>query len=395
MLDSLIAKRMEGLEGSAVREILKLTQQPNIISFAGGLPSPESFPVDTLREITEKVYMDQGLQVLQYGITEGYKPLLDFLAGWLKTDKKIDANIDEIQITSGSQQGIDLVSRVFLNAGDEVVIESPSYLSAFQVFNLYNAKYISIDSDEDGMKVSQLQELLEEGRRPKIVYTVATYQNPTGITLSMERRKQLVDLADRYNFYIIEDNPYGELAFDGKEVPTLKSLDKNGRVLYLGSFSKIVAPGLRIGYIVAKPEIRKIITVAKQASDVHSSNLPQYIIYEYCKQGHLTPQIKKICALYKEKRDAMLTALEEFFPPEANWTRPRGGLFIWVELPKACNCTELLALAVSRGVAFVPGTPFFVDNKGQNTMRLNFSNASLDLIQEGIGKLGNVVKGYL
>jgi DNA-binding transcriptional MocR family regulator len=395
MMDLLFAKRMENLGGSAVREILKLTQKPNIISFAGGLPSPESFPVEELREITDKVYRDYGVQVLQYGITEGYQPLLEFLSGWLKTAKHIEAEPEEIQITSGSQQGIDLVSKVFLNAGDEVVIESPSYLSAFQVFNLYRAKYIPIDSDEEGMKTDTLGKLLEEGHRPKIVYTVATYQNPTGITLSMDRRKALLELADKYNFFIIEDNPYGELAFDGEEIPTLKSLDKTGRVFYLGSFSKIVSPGLRLGYVVAKPEIRKKITVAKQASDVHSSNLSQYIIYEYCRRGCLPAQIKKICALYKVKRDAMLKALEESFPAEAGWTRPQGGLFIWVELPQTCNCTDLLARAVSRGVAFVPGNPFFVDNSGQNTMRLNFSNASLDQINEGIGMLGTVIKEYL
>jgi 2-aminoadipate transaminase len=395
MMDLLFAKRMENLGGSAVREILKLTQRPNIISFAGGLPSPDSFPVDELREVTNKVYLDYGVKMLQYGITEGYQPLLEFIAGWLKTAKGIETSSDEIQITTGSQQGIDLVSRVFLNAGDEVVIESPSYLSAFQVFNLHRVKYIPVDSDEDGMKVNELEKMLIEGHRPKIVYTVPTYQNPTGITLSLERRKRLIELADKYNFYIIEDNPYGELSYDGEQIPTLKSMDKSGRVFYLGSFSKIVAPGLRIGYVVAHSEIRQKITVAKQACDVHSSNLSQYIIYEFCRQGFLNPHIKKICELYKVKRNAMFLALEEYFPVETNWTRPKGGLFIWVKLPEACSSTDLLGLAVAQGVAFVPGNPFFVDNSGQNTMRLNFSNAALDQIKEGIDKLGGVIKEYL
>lgn len=394
-MDLLFARRMENVGGSAVREILKLTQQPNIISFAGGLPSPESFPMEELRRITDRIYQDYGVQFLQYGITEGYAPFLELISGWLKDAKNIATSPEEIQITTGSQQGIDLVSKVFLNAGDEVVIESPSYLSAFQVFNLYRATYLPVDSDDDGMKVAELAKLLKDGRRPKIVYTVPTYQNPTGITMSNDRRKALLDLAEEYNFYIIEDNPYGELAYDGGQVPTLKSLDYSGRVIYLGSFSKIVAPGLRIGYVVARPEIRKQITVAKQASDVHSSNLSQVIIYEFCKQGCLGPQIQKICDLYKVKRDAMLAALDRSFPPEANWTRPQGGLFIWVTLPEGCNTTDLLAKAVAQGVAFVPGNPFFVDNSGQNTLRLNFSNASLDQINEGIRKLGAVIKSYL
>lgn len=395
MMDLLFARRMENVGGSAVREILKLTQQPNIISFAGGLPSPESFPVAELRQITDRIYQDYGVQFLQYGITEGYAPFLDFIAGWLKEEKNIGASPSEIQITTGSQQGIDLVSKVFLNAGDEVVIESPSYLSAFQVFNLYRSQYIPVDSDDGGMKVVELEKSLRQGRRPKIVYTVPTYQNPTGITMSNDRRQALLDLAEQYNFYIIEDNPYGELAYDGGQVPTLKSLDRHGRVIYLGSFSKIVAPGLRIGYVVARPEIRRQITVAKQASDVHSSNLSQVIIYEFCRQGLLGPQIEKICRLYKVKRDAMLAALDRFFPATAEWTRPEGGLFIWATLPEGSNTTDLLARAVEQGVAFVPGNPFFVDNSGQNTLRLNFSNASLDQINEGIARLGAVIKSYL
>lgn len=389
-----MAERMENMSGSAVREILKLTQQPNMISFAGGLPSPDSFPVAKLQEITNEVYSKSGAQMLQYGITEGYKPLNEFIAQWLKSSKNITATPEDIQITSGSQQGIDLVSRVFLNAGDQVVVESPSYLSAFQVFNSYQVKYLPIPSDDQGMQVDELEKVLAENK-PKLVYTVATFQNPTGITMSLERRKKLLQLADKHKLIIIEDNPYGELRYEGEHVPTLKSLDTQGRVVYLGSFSKVVAPGLRTGYAVAHPEIRTKITIAKQAADVHSSNLSQQIIYEYCNRGYLDPHIQEICRAYGVKRDTMFKALDEHFPKAVKWTRPEGGLFIWVELPQGCDTTELLQKAVEHRVAFVPGTPFFVNNTGQNTLRLNFSNASFEQIEYGIAKIGEVIKEYL
>lgn len=391
-----LAERMGNMSGSAVREILKLTQQPNMISFAGGLPSPDSFPVAKLQEITNEVYSRFGAQMLQYGITEGYKPLNEFIAQWLKASKNITSSPDDIQITSGSQQGIDLVSRVFLNIGDQVVVESPSYLSAFQVFNSYQVNYLPIPSDDRGMQVDELEKALADNtNKPKLVYTVATFQNPTGITMSLERRKKLLQLADKHNLIIIEDNPYGELRYEGEHVPTLKSLDTQGRVVYLGSFSKVVAPGLRIGYAVAHPEIRAKITIAKQAADVHSSNLSQQVIYEYCNRGYLEPHIREICRAYGVKRDAMFKALDEHFPKEVKWTRPEGGLFIWAELPAGCDSTELLKRAVEHRVAFVPGSPFFVNNTGRNTLRMNFSNASLEQIDYGITKIGEVIKEYL
>ncbi len=385
------ANRMRNVCGSAVREILKITQQSDIISFAGGFPSPESFPVEKLQQITSEVYGKYGSQMLQYGITEGFAPLKEFVANWLKSSKGINTSTDEIQITSGSQQGIDLVSRVFLDPGDEVVVESPSYLSAFQIFNTYQVNYLTIPSDNDGMQVDQLEELLKTNK-PKIVYTVATFQNPTGTTMSLERRKKLLDLANQHDFLIIEDNPYGELRYEGEHVPTLKALDTTGRVIYLGSFSKVVAPGLRVGYLIAHPEIRAKVTIAKQATDVHTSNLSQQIIFEYCSRGYLDPHIERICKVYGEKRDAMFRALEQYFPKEVTWTRPEGGLFIWLELPEGSDATALLPKAVEHKVAFVPGTPFFADGTGNNTMRLNFSNATFEQIDTGIQKLGEVLK---
>jgi len=385
---------MANAEGSAVREILKLTQKPEMVSFAGGLPSPESFPVDRLREITAEVFARSGLQVLQYGITEGYQPLREFLSNWLRNTKGIAADPEDIQITSGSQQGIDLVSRVFLDSGDLVVVENPSYLSAFQIFNSYQAAYLPVPSDDLGMRVEELEMLLES-HKPKIIYTVPTFQNPTGITMSLARRKKLLRLAEEHDLVIIEDNPYGELRYEGEHVPTLKSLDTQGRVIYLGSFSKVVAPGLRVGYLVAGPEIRARVTIAKQGVDVHTSNLSQQIIYEYCHKGYLDPHIREVCQAYGAKRDAMQRAMERYFPPEVRWTRPEGGLFIWVELPEKCDSTELLKETVQHNVAFVPGKPFFVNNSGLNTMRLNFSNASPEQIEYGIAKLGGIIKEYL
>lgn len=391
-----LAGRMDGMAGSAVREILKVTQKPDIISFAGGLPSPESFPVAELKEITAAIFAEAGAQMLQYGVTEGFQPLREFLAGWLKTTKNIPAAPDDIQITSGSQQGIDLVSKVFLDPGDQVAIESPSYLAAFQIFNSYQARYLPVSSDEQGMCTDHLEELLQNpDNRPKLVYTVATFQNPTGITMSLERRKRLLELAERYNLLIVEDNPYGELRYEGEDIPTLKALDTNGRVIYLGSFSKVVAPGLRTGYAVVPPAIRPKLTIAKQAADLHSSNLSQEILYEFCRRGLLDPQIKKIRAAYRVKRDAMFTALEKNFPAGVRWTKPKGGLFLWVELPAGSDTAALLPIAVEHKVAYVPGTPFYAGGGGENAMRVNFSNATIEQIDRGVAELGTVIAGSL
>jgi len=383
------AKRFENLSGSAVREILKLTQQKDIISFGGGMPSADSFPVDELAKLAADTFADHGEQMLQYGTSEGYQPLREWIAGWLKA-KGWNVTVDNILIISGSQQGLDLTSKAFLDPGDQVVIESPSYLSAFQIFNSYQASYLAVPSDDQGMKMDELEKVLVNNN-PKLIYSIPTFQNPTGITMTLERRKQLIELANKYDVIIIEDDPYGYLRYSGEPVPSLKALDTEGRVIYLGSFSKIVAPGLRVGFAVADPAILGKMVIGKQATDVHTSNLSQQIVYRYCSQGMLEPHIEKICAMYKAKRDAMLAAMDRHFPKEVTWTRPEGGLFIWCTLPEGLVSAELLKEAVAKKVAFIPGAPFYLGGQGQNMMRLNFSNAEMDLIDEGIKRIGEVL----
>lgn len=387
------AKRMDNLSGNLIREILKLTAQPDIISFAGGMPSPGSFPIAELKEAAMEAFDQAGAQVLQYGETEGYKPLKKWVSGWL-TNKGIAANEENLLILSGSQQGLDLAAKAFLDPGDQVVIESPSYLAAFQIFDSYQATYLTVGSDEHGMKVDELEEILANNK-PKFIYTVATFQNPTGATLALERRQKLAELSAKYNVPVIEDDPYGWLRYEGEEIPTIKALDKAGTVIYLGSASKIISPGIRVGWAVADPTILRKMIIGKQAGDVHTSNLSQAIVHNYCSKGLLDPHIAKTCEEYKVKRDAMLDAMKRYFPAEAHWNPPMGGLFIWVTMPEGINTKELLEAAVKEKVAFIPGYPFFVGKGGENTMRLNFSNASLEAIEEGIKRLGEAIKKFL
>ena len=389
----IFAKRMDNLSGSVIREILKLTATPGIISFAGGNPAPDSFPIGELQEVTQQIYEEQGPQVLQYGQTEGYAPLRQWIADWL-SEKGIKAGVENTLIISGSQQGMDLAAKAFLDPGDKVVVENPTFLGATQVFKSYQASYLPISSDEDGMQVDRLEEILVNNK-PKLIYTIPTFQNPTGVTMTLERRKKLVELSAKYNVPVIEDDPYGSLRYEGEVLPTLKSLDKAGTVIYLGSASKIVAPGLRVGWAVADPEIIGKMVIGKQSSDVHSSNLSQYIVYKYFVKGELDSHIEKICQNYRNKRDIMVAAMSKHFPGEVHWNVPKGGLFIWVTLPEGINTKEILEMALAKKVAFIPGAPFFVSGGGENTMRLNFSNASLDSIEIGIQRIGETIKNFL
>ncbi|MHB8172058.1 MAG: aminotransferase-like domain-containing protein [Thermincolia bacterium] len=383
------AKRFENLSGSVVREILKLTQQKDIISFGGGMPSADSFPVEELAKLAADTFADHGEQMLQYGTSEGYQPLREWVAGWLQA-KGWKVTVDNILIISGSQQGLDLTSKAFLDPGDQVVIESPSYLSAFQIFTSYQASYLPVPSDDQGMKMDELEKVLANNS-PKLIYSIPTFQNPTGITMTLARRKKLIELANKHDVIVIEDDPYGYLRYSGEEVPSLKALDTEGRVIYMGSFSKIVAPGLRVGFAVADSQILAKMIIGKQATDVHTSNLSQQIIYRYCSQGMLEPHIEKICEMYKAKRDTMLVAMDKYFPKEVTWTKPEGGLFIWCTMPEGLVSNELLKEAVEKKVAFIPGAPFYLGGQGQNMLRLNFSNAQMDLIDEGIKRIGEVL----
>lgn len=393
MSEARIAQRMQSLSGSAIREILKLTAQPGIISFAGGNPAPGTFPVAELQKAAVEAFTETGAQVLQYGTTEGHVPLREWVSQWLNK-KGIQSTIDNILITSGSQQGIDLVSKTFLDKGDAIILENPTFLGATQTFRTYEPNLIPVNCDADGMIIEELEKAIQE-HKPKLIYTIPTFQNPGGTTMSLERRKKLVELAARYNIYVIEDDPYGCLRYTGEELPTLKSLDKAEKVIYLGSSSKIVAPGLRIGWAIAEPEVLRKMIIGKQAADVHTSNLTQQILYNYLKHDVLDDHITHIIKEYKVKCQAMLDALAKYFPKEATWNAPAGGLFIWVSLPEDVNATKVLEEAVKEKVAFVPGFPFYVDGGQQNTLRLNFSNASLEDIEVGVQKLGAVITNFV
>lgn len=390
-LEFAFAKRFEGMTGNVIREILKLTQKPDVISFAGGLPSSDSFPVAELQEIAFNLLGRGGEGILQYGTTEGDAGLRDFLSGWLK-ERGIETIPDEVLILSGSQQGIDLIAKAVLDPGDVVVVERPTYLAALQIFKSYEVRFAVVPTDADGMDVDALDEIIRR-ERPKLIYTVPTFQNPSGITLSLRRRERLVEIADRHNLIVVEDDPYGNLRYSGDPVPCVKAFDRPGRVVYLGSFSKIVAPGLRVGYAVAEPTTIRRMIVGKQGTDVHTSNLSQRMVAEFCRSGRLQPHIERIRKEYGAKRNRMLDAMQSHFPQQAEWTKPDGGLFVWVTLQDGVSTTQLLEKAVNEEkVAFIPGSPFFVDGGGENTMRLNFSNAKEEEIDTGIARLGRVLQ---
>jgi len=386
------ASRALELESSVIRDILKITSLPEVISFAGGLPAPELFPIEGLKKACQKALQEIGPSSLQYSLTTGVPPLRRYLA---ERVSKQGFAVDEtnIQVTAGSQQGLDLVGRLFLEPGSVVITETPTYLGAIQAFNFYGAKYVSIDMDENGILVDKLEDKVEE-HKPRLVYIVPNFQNPSGITLSEARRHQLVEIAKRHEVPIVEDNPYGELRYAGKDVPSIQSIGGD-YVIQLQTFSKIISPGLRIGWISASREIMALIERVKQATDLHTNTFCQYVITEFAKDGSLDRHIEELKVAYSERRQVMLDAMEAHFPEEVQWTKPEGGLFLWVTLPQGMNSAQLLDKAVEKKVAYVPGSPFYAQTKGENTMRLNFSNASPEKIVEGIRRLGQVFKENL
>ena len=398
------ALRTKGIKSSAIRELLKITQRPEVISFAGGLPAPEVFPLKRFEEACHKVLETAGPAALQYGPTEGYEPLREMLAQNMAR-YGIRAKAENVLMTSGSQQALDLIGKLFINSGDRVLVEAPTYLGALQAFNVYGAEYVSVPIDEDGLRTDLLDSSLRSG--PKFMYILPNFQNPGGTTLSEGRRHELVLLADKYGIPIIEDDPYGQLRYEGEHLPTLLVLDREnlrrdsgysiGNVIYLSTFSKTLAPGLRLGWIVAPPDVITKLVQLKQGADLHTSTFNQFVAYEVARDGFLDEHVKTIRKVYRERRDVMLQALQEFFPPEVTWTHPKGGLFLWVTLPETVDCKKLFESALKENVAFVPGDSFYPPN-GHPTnshMRLNFSNAQPEQIQEGIRRLSVAVKRQL
>jgi 2-aminoadipate transaminase len=399
--DQRYARRTQLIQTSAIREILKLTQAPDIISFAGGLPAPEAFPLEAIREACDFVLSEVGPQALQYFPTEGVIPLRELICD-LSAQQGMKVAVDNVLITSGSQQALDLLGKVFINRGDHILVESPSYLGAIQAFNAYGAEYIAVPFDDEGMRADALEEALRAS--PKFIYIVPTFQNPTGVTMSLERRKQVVELADNFGVPIIEDDPYSKLRYEGEHIPTVLALDSQyrgecdeycGNVIYLSTFSKTLAPGMRMAWVTAPVEVIRKMVQCKQGADLHSPTFNQFVAYQAAKNGFLDQYIEKIRAIYGERRKVMLAALEEHFPPSVNWTHPEGGMFLWATLPEGIDAGEILEKAVERKVAFVPGGPFHPNGGGENTMRLNFSNAQPEMIREGIARLGQVLKEEL
>jgi 2-aminoadipate transaminase len=387
------ADRTSRMKASDIRELLKLTARPEIISLAGGLPAPELFPIDEYRRAFEWVLETNGSAALQYGPSEGFRPLRELLATRM-TDMGIPADPDQVLITNGSQQGLDLIGKVFLNPGDAVCMENPSYMGAIQAFDAYQAEYVIVPMDDDGMRSDQLDAILISNP-VKFIYALPNFQNPSGRTMSLERRTLLIETAKKYGVPVVEDDPYGELRFEGEALPSLRSMWPEG-VIYLGTFSKILAPGFRLGWMVCPPEMYDEMVFGKQPADLHTSTGTQMATYEVCRQpGFLDAHIERIRAVYRERRDVMLRAMDEHFPAECIWTKAAGGLFIWAEVPASIDTRDLLAEALEENVAFVPGQSFHADRTGTNTMRLNFSNVSSERIEEGIARLGRAIKRRL
>ena len=397
------AQRTKGLKSSAIRELLKITQNPEIISFAGGLPAPDVFPAARFQEACRNVLERNAHQALQYGATEGYEPLRQMIARHI-TRYGIKAQTDNVLITSGSQQALDLIGKLLINSGDRVLVEAPTYLGALQAFNVYGAEYVSVPSDNDGLRTDLLEKPLRSG--PKFMYVLPNFQNPGGTTLCEGRRHELVLQADKYGIPIIEDDPYGQLRYEGEHLTPLVVLDREnlrrddgysiGNVIYLSTFSKTLAPGIRLGWIVAPPDVIAKLVQLKQGADLHTSTFTQMVAYEVARDGFLDDHVKLIRKVYRERRDVMLESLKRYFPPEVTWTHPQGGLFLWVRLPEGMDCQKLFQVALRENVAFVPGDSFYARNgfaeEASRHFRLNFSYGQPEQIREGIRRLSVAVK---
>ncbi|OJV66684.1 MAG: aminotransferase [Clostridiales bacterium 38-18] len=390
-MEHLYSQRVKQVKASEIREILKLTQQPEIISFAGGLPAPELFPIEAMKVVTQRVLSEMGKEALQYSTTEGYDPLREKIAIRLNRDG-LNATRDQILITNGSQQGLDFTGKIFLNPDDIVLCESPSYLGAINAFKAYECGFKEIDTDQYGMDLTHLEGVIQETPNAKFIYVIPDFQNPSGRTWSKARREGLVRIANQYNLVIIEDNPYGELRFEGERIPPIKSFDTEGRVVYLGTFSKTFSPGLRIGWVFAAPAVLSKYILVKQGADLQSSTISQRELNLFLDLYDFDTHIDSIKVVYKKRRDLMMTTIKAAFPIEAEYEIPSGGLFAWVKLPKHVDTRAVLQKAVENKVAFVPGGSFFPNGGQENFMRLNFSNMPEDKIVEGIMRLGNILK---
>ncbi len=391
-MNYIFSDKVNSVKGSIIREMFKLMGDPEIISFAGGAPAPELYPKDELAEIAGEILKEQGRTALAYGVTQGYKPLLDFV----RERERKAGNLhdgEDVMITAGGNQAIDQVAKIMINEGDTVICENPSFIGVLNSFRSYGAKLKGIPCEADGMDMNLLEDALKTEKNVKIIYTIPTFQNPSGITMSLEKRKKLLELAKQYGVMIIEDNPYGNLRFDGEAVPTVKSLDDGNTVVYAGSFSKTLSPGLRVGYCIGCEELMERLDVCKQVNDVHTGVLNQMLVAEFFKRNDFDAHVKKMAELYRHRCHKMLEALEREMPDYVTWTKPQGGLFIWCTIHKDVDTLPLSRKAIEQKVAFVPGCTFMDDmDKPCSSFRLNYSCMDDERIEKGIKILGNVLK---
>lgn len=392
-IENLLSEGIKATPPSFVRGILKAASDPSVISFAGGLPNPISFPQEELLESTERVVKTYGSNVFQYSITAGLPELRQYIADRYNRIFHLNLTIDNILITTGSQQALDLIGKVLLDKGDGVIVEKPTYLAAIQAFSMHQPVFYPVELTRDGMNPDQLQKALQNP--VKFIYTIPDFQNPTGLTYSAENRKSIYEILKDHGVVLIEDDPYGELSFDGERLPYIGA-GKLPNSILLGTFSKTVTPGMRTGFIISEnKELLKYLSIAKEASDLHTNVFSQYLIWDYLKNNDLDMHIAKIKALYKKQAQTMMDAMEQYFPPAVTYTKPHGGMFLWVTLPEGVSAMSLFPKALEKKVAFVPGDPFYIGTKNANTMRLNYTNADCETIAEGIHRLGDLLKEIL
>ena len=386
------SKRVPADGTDAVGAILKAAADPKIISFAGGLPAPELFPVKEMQAAVDKVFEEHGQEAMQYGAAKGVTALRELILQHVKEKEGVTGVLDNVLVTTGSEQVLDLVGKAFVNPGDTVLVEQPTYLCALDVFKSYGSKFVGVAMDEQGMKMDALEDALKAHPETKLIYTVPNFQNPTGRTMAVDRRKKLAELAAKYDVYVLEDNPYGEIRFAGTHVPAVKSFDETGHVFYMSTFSKTLAPGFRLGWVVADTDVINKLTVLKQSADLHTDNLAQYAVVEFLNNNDLDAHVKEISDLYGKRKQLMADGLKKYFPAGVKYTNPEGGMFLWVEVPGVDDTVELFKECLKHNVAFVPGDPFFASKPQPGAFRLNYSNAKEDQIKVGMKQLGEALQ---
>lgn len=388
--------RMDRIKASGIRAVQKrIAGNSNIISFAAGLPDPKLYPMEDLKKATEEMYAKEGQKAFSYGLTKGYGPLLDLLVKRMKEKEGVECTRENICVLSGSQQGLGLAAMMFIDEGDVVITENPSYLGAINAFRPYGAEFLGVDTDDDGIVVEDLERVLAETPKAKLLYVIPNFQNPTGKAWTLERRKRFMEVVSKYDVVVVEDNPYGEIRFKGEPLPDLKSMDEKGQVVYLGSFSKILSPGMRVAWVCAAPEVAAKVEALKETNDLQSPELTQMLATYYMNMFDLEAHIKKIQDTYKKRADLMIEMIEKHFPPQIKFTRPEGGMFLWLELPEGLDSDAILDDAIAAGVAYIPGESFFAHEGVKNTVRMNFTVVTEEQIRAGMEILGNVFRKYV